>query len=82
MKSRVEKKISSEWENESDIVKEKVQRKREKGLERLEKQPRKKAQNKIDIDKERLRRAIGEGSINENPEPQPHPLVTDEARHK
>jgi len=83
MKSRVEKKISGEWDSESDIVKEKVERKREKGLEILEKQKsEKKSKKKIEIDKNRLRQAIGEENINEDTGPKPHPLVTDETRYQ
>jgi len=83
MKSRVEKKISGEWDSESDIVKEKVERKREKGLEILEKQKsEKKSKKKTEIDKNRLRQAIGEENINEDTGPKPHPLVTDETRYQ
>src|SRR3989344_8578715 len=84
-RAKVEEKISSEWANESDIVKEKVERRYEKGLEILKQSPQSQHKSKINIDRERLRSAIGKENINTNStsEPEPHKLeTTDEARYQ
>ena len=80
--SKVEEKIRSEWDNESDIVREKVERRREKGLEILERVPSQKKKSHIDIDREKLRQAIGQENVEKSSEPEPHKLETDEARHQ
>ncbi len=55
----VEKKIGGEWLSESDAIKEKVERRTEKGLEILERrQPKKKDKSKPNVDKDRLRSAL------------------------
>ena len=75
-KEKVEEKIRSEWDSESEMaVKEKVERRREKGLEILEKRPPQK-KNKIDIDRERLRQVIGQDNVKneESSDPKPYEL--------
>jgi len=59
-RDKVEKKIQTEWGSGSDGVQDKIVRRREKGLEILEKSPQvKKKKKKLDINKTDLREAIG-----------------------
>lgn len=83
LKAKVEEKIRAEWDNESEIVKEKVERRREKGLEILEKRSTQKKKSNIDIDRGKLREAIGKENIQKSSEPEPFKLPTaDEARNQ
>jgi len=78
-KEKVEERIRAEWANESDIVKEKVERRREKGLEILEQRPPIKKKSNIDIDRDKLRAVIGQDNVTESSEPAPYELpLTDE----
>ena len=69
-KETVERKIQGEWQAKEGYVKEKVERRREKGLEVLEKkESRKKRKEPLKIDKNELREALNieaeEGEIPE-----------------
>lgn len=81
-KEKVESKIRGEWSNSTDAVREKVERRMEKGLEILERTPNPNKKKKIDIDRNRLREAIGQKDGPANKEPEPYKLNTDEVRHQ
>lgn len=78
----VETRIRGEWDSGADAVREKVERRHEKGLAVLERPPQQNPKKKIEIDRNKLREIIGQDKISqEKSENEPHRLDLNENRH-